>query len=676
MRVKLKKKTLLICIVLAFLIEVLIFNMSAIFAIGNQKDVVTNTYSVEGATLNSDSGAYTIDSEQVILYAGGIVKDISDLYLGLDFEDEIVPYCMRISDEGNTCTSYETPTQYILQWSDSSKYIRLHTYGKVLTNKIIFTVTPGKTMRINEIAYNPVRPVRIRPVRLALVFLLILGFALFGKNTNLHEVSYLGAESKARNLMKNIATLVLLLVGIVGILVLTLRCGGHWNSFAYMSEYADLADALSKGHYYLDYEVSDALAQAENPYDYTYRDVNQVQARWDTAYYNGHYYCYFGITPVLLLYLPYHLLTGLDLNNVTAALIFSILIWLGATWLMRECIERFYPEVPYWFWAATSILLGFNVQLVYLYQRPDMYDVPILAGNALLFLGLACWLHSLRSNKRSLFMFLGSLSVALLAGCRPQMVLTALLAIPIFYELLVQKTEARATNWKKYGIVILVPFIIFAVFIMQYNYARFGSVFDFGANYNLTTNDMTKRGFHIDRLGSGLFSFLLQLPSLLSIYPFMIRSNVATEYMGKTIAENIYGGVFATNIICWILFLGRYMKGRLKTQGSKLLVMMCCGIGFILCCIDATVAGVLQRYMADFVGLFLIPSIIMIGVLISDFWKQKRNLYYIMAMICWVAVLIVGLMDFGVVCIQLREYDADNTTRILYHELRSYFVLQ
>lgn len=670
-----KKKTI-ICLVLALLIEMLVFNLSAILAFGNHKEVVTNTYSVEGATLNDESGVYTIDSEQVILYAGGIIKDISDLYLGIDFEDEIVPYCMRISDEGNSATAYETPTQYILQWSDYSKYIRIHPYGKVLTNKIVFTVTPGKTMRINEIAYNPVRQVRIRPIRLLVGFLLLFCFVLFGKESKLHKLGYHHVESKCGRTITVFATAIILLAGVVGISVLTLRCGGHWNSVAYMSEYADLADSMSKGHYYLDYEVSDALVQAENPYDYTYRDVNQVPAFWDTAYFNGHYYCYFGVTPVLLLYLPYHLITGLDLNNVAAALVFSILAWLGASWLMRECIERFFPEVPYWFWIVTSILLAFNVQLVYLYQRPDMYDVPILAGNALMFLGLSCWLHSLRGDKKRIFMFFGSLSMALLAGCRPQMVLAALLAVPIFYELLVQKSETRASNWKKYGVAILVPFIIFAVFIMHYNYARFGAVLDFGANYNLTTNDMTKRGFHVDRLGSGLFSFMLQLPSLLSIYPFMIRSNVATEYMGKTIAENIYGGIFATNIICWILFLYGYVKGRLKTKGTKLLIVMCCCIGFLLCCVDATVAGVLQRYMGDFVGLFLIPSIILLGVITSDFWKQRRNLYYIIAMICWVAVLVVGLMDLGVVCIQLREFDEDNTTRILYHELRSYFVLQ
>ena len=41
----------------------------------------------------------------------------------------------------------------------------------------------------------------------------------------------------------------------------------------------------------------------------------------------------------------------------------------------------------------------------------------------------------------------------------------------------------------------MLPFVIFGAFMMFYNYARFGSVFDFGQNYNLTVMDMTAEHF-------------------------------------------------------------------------------------------------------------------------------------------------------------------------------------
>ena len=54
---------------------------------------------------------------------------------------------------------------------------------------------------------------------------------------------------------------------------------------------------------------------------------------------------------------------------------------------------------------------------------------------------------------------------------------------------------------------------------MLYNNTRFNSPFDFGANYNLTTNDMTKRGFIFDRFAMGINTYLFQLPSFQPIFP-------------------------------------------------------------------------------------------------------------------------------------------------------------
>lgn len=667
------KKSVIRCAILAIIIEVFLFNISSFLSLGNHKEIVTNTYSVDGAEFQAESGFYVATNPQVILYAGGIEKEVHDIYLGVDFENEIVPYSMNVSDEGSIATAYSLGTQYILQWSDWSKYIRIHPYGKLLTNKIIFEVTPGKSFRINEIAYNPVRHLRVRPLRVIVLFLLFYGFALFRCKDSNHQI---GDAFRGKRTYRVLATSVFVALGVAAVLFLNLRCGGYWREFAYVTEYNDLAESLSKGHFYLDYPISESLQNTPNPYDFSYRDVNEVKYYWDTAYYNGKYYCYFGITPVLLLYLPYLLLTGNALNNVVAACVFSVLVWLGAVWLVKELLIRYFKNVQYWVWPLFSVLLGFSVQLVYLYQRPDLYDIPILAGNAFSLIGLASWLHGLRSTKKRLYFVLGSACIALVAGCRPQMELIVFLAIPVFYNELIKKSDDRKYNWKKYGPAIILPFVIFALFIMGYNYARFGSVIDFGANYNLTTNDMTKRGFHIDRLGSGIFSFLLQLPSLLGIFPFMIRSNVASEYTGKVIAENIYGGVLATNIITWVVLLIPYMKNRFTNRAAKLLVFSNLLLGGILVCVDATIAGVLQRYMADFALFFVIPALLLCGILLEQFATERRTLYSILAMFCWGALLYTLLLGFSTVCIQLREYQLDNRTLILYHELRSYFILQ
>ena len=70
-------------------------------------------------------------------------------------------------------------------------------------------------------------------------------------------------------------------------------------------------------------------------------------------------------------------------------------------------------------------------------------------------------------------------------------------------------------------ICLLAPYFVVAAGLMWYNWARFGSPTDFGANYNLTVHDMPKRGLDAGRIafeddcrgegyGAGLVSFWVQ----------------------------------------------------------------------------------------------------------------------------------------------------------------------
>ena len=52
------------------------------------------------------------------------------------------------------------------------------------------------------------------------------------------------------------------------------------------------------------------VVDPENPYDRAARDKAGVWYMWDRALYNGKYYSYFGIAPILTVYYPCQLLTG------------------------------------------------------------------------------------------------------------------------------------------------------------------------------------------------------------------------------------------------------------------------------------------------------------------------------------------------------------------------------
>ena len=87
---------------------------------------------------------------------------------------------------------------------------------------------------------------------------------------------------------------------------------------------------------------------------------------------------------------------------------------------------------------------------------------------------------------------------------------------------------------------------------MWYNAARFGSPFDFGANYNLTSNDMTRRGFAVGRIAPAAVTFLAGIPGVQTVFPYLTATRMQTNYMGLTITELYYGGAFAClPLLCW-----------------------------------------------------------------------------------------------------------------------------
>ena len=111
----------------------------------------------------------------------------------------------------------------------------------------------------------------------------------------------------------------------------------------------ELVDAFENKQVHLLEEPSAELNALENPYDKNARDSSDAYVLWDHVYYNHHYYSYYGIAPVVLLFLPYHLITGYYFSSTVAVLLFSC-IWHG--WAVHGlfCIpEKVVPE------AATGI---------------------------------------------------------------------------------------------------------------------------------------------------------------------------------------------------------------------------------------------------------------------------------------------------------------------------------
>lgn len=392
----------------------------------------------------------------------------------------------------------------------------------------------------------------------------------------------------------------------------------------YESEYAKLARAFAVGQLHLLDEPPQGLETAENPYDSASR-AQAAGARasdyWDTAYYNGKLYVYFGVLPAVVFYLPYFLITGQDLPNFVPIAVCLVVLIAGIARLLVQLARRWMPNVSVGALVLALLLVSLGAQLGWLVLSPSIYQVPVAMGLALLVWAAVC-MTSL--DRRPLLVVPGALMVALVFACRPQIGLFGLLLVPLGIQALLAKGTLRARMG--YLAAALAPVVVVLAAIGLYNALRFGNPLDFGAAYNLTTNDMRLRPMTLDATNLALFSYLFQLPVIEPFFPFLepvwpypgsaARSAIQTAwgYAGNITVESPLGGLLWLSPLVWFVLalfwekgpgcLGKaFGTGQLLGNGlfsAKGMALLCLVFVVVVVILDGEGAGILPRYALDF----------------------------------------------------------------------------
>ena len=388
-------------------------------------------------------------------------------------------------------------------------------------------------------------------------------------------------------------------------------------SFVYQ-QYGALAHSLLNGRLDLEEDPPEALLALENPYDAAARDAANIQGgRWDHALYNGRYYVYFGIVPCLLFQLPFEAITGIqNLAYAPCMVVLGLVYLLSCFGILGQVVRRWFPTASSAAYLLCVAALALGSQLYTLLVRPYIYEYAILCGASLLMLGLWLWLAAAatpvqRGGVLALRLAAGSLCVALVAGCRPQMELFALLALPIFWHRYGTRRRLFSRAGVRDAAAFLLPVVLVAAGLMWYNAARFGSPFDFGANYNLTGNDMTQRGFNVVRIGPAVFTSLFDLPRLQSVFPFLQEVDVQTNAVIRTISERFCGGMLAATPFTWALALPAVPLARRSLHRRRAVAAVVYGslAGMAaITVVDCQMAGVLYRYLMDYSPVLLLGA--------------------------------------------------------------------
>lgn len=611
-------KKILICFLVAILLEIFLFNFRTWQSMFYQEKVIgAEQMRLDGFAVDTNGGVYETEGIGVI-YLFGLDKLLGDavvhnVYLDWEMPDAkdtpvaisgICTISPLIRDEGHD--RYTQFADHIFrQEIEASHYLWIQGSGKVRTVVLQTECSEAGSILIRQIVVNAHKPLEMSFGRLFVLSVLALCILA------IRDASW-KAERKEKKAGTEFATVVLVGAAIILPAAILIEANAYIKIDRHFLPYQLLAEALADGQPYLKIEPSDVLKAMDNPYDYTARvDLgleDNIDYLWDTAYYNGHYYTYFGIVPCLVIYLPAWLLTGKHISEPAVVLSCAIAFYFGVWALVRSWCRRYHYAIPYVLQMVATVTIFLGSNIMGCLGNPDAHDVPRLCGMVFLAWGMHFWIASLNTGtteeaKQPLLwqMSIGSFFMALAVGCRPNLALYSFLAIVIFWNYRKKKNGEDIATVRKRYLALILPYIPIALGLMYYNYIRFGSITDFGFAYNLTVQDCSRTVISLDKVVLGIYDYLLKLPQMEYCFPFLVSGSFAElNNLGHATVYITYcfGGLLVCNLVTWCIpALCGSNRGEAKGlwQGRILAVIV-----LIQLLITALTGGISYNYMADF----------------------------------------------------------------------------
>lgn len=588
----------------------------------NLKKISSNVYKVSG-------------NEKPYIEIKNIHKKVHNIYFDITNNSgsfQIVPF---YTDSGNALYQ-QAESRFVSSKISKSKTLNFNTNGKSEKMKFVFETETNDVFTIHHIILNYSIPLEVNVIRIFLVFTVLLFVYFFRPKSLLYTICF--SDFKWKNLF---------LIGFIFLIIFTysamsihaiLSVGKNGRNIHNV-----LADSILHGKtYFTDLNHSEELLKTmKNPYDHNLREkIFKEHNRtylWDCAYYKGKYYSYFGVVPVVLFYLPYKVVTNSSLQTGFLCYVLSMLTAIMLILLLYQIVQKFFKKCSLGLFGLLGLVLIYCTGILYVLKMPTLYAVPIISGLFFTFLGLYLLISCLGAKSKKIKIFFGGFSLALVAGCRPQLLLGSFFLIPIFFLYLREKPDKKEIIGNV--IILCIPYVLVAACLMYYNYIRFSSVFDFGANYNLTTNDMTGRGFHFDRIPLGLCFYLLNPVHIKNVFPYIIDTGLFTNYLGITIYEPMYGGVFFSVLFTSLnLFLFSF-KDKINNTLLFRVCLFCIISAVTIVVADTQMAGILARYITDFSWLLVFSSTLIVLALYENRKIKKEFLLKLVFMFITVSLV-------------------------------------
>ncbi|GAB4398946.1 MAG: hypothetical protein OHK003_22240 [Anaerolineales bacterium] len=376
--------------------------------------------------------------------------------------------------------------------------------------------------------------------------ILITGIILLAACLFYHKDNFIGKTVHSKDGWFSIALFIL--NAVILLIYVWFATTGLLKSLPNETNYFDLqANAFAKGQLELDVEPDPALLAFKDESLYEPGNREGIPVLWDATLYNGKYYLYWGPAPALVLTLvkPFY---KPDVGDKLIGLIFLTGTLLFLNLIILYLQRRYFHHTPHWAVLAAVAFAGLVTPMPYVLVEGRIYEAAIIAAQFFLIGGFYFLLPAFDQPTYPRLALAGTFFV-LSIGSRTT-ILPGIAILSILILLWAYQTQRQ--RMIPILLAFAIPIAIGGAAYAAYNYARFGSVTEFGYSYQLTSYNLYEKideTFAIEYIPPNLYKTLLNPLERRDAFPRIFPTrwagpNWLTNYKPKmylTFTENITG---------------------------------------------------------------------------------------------------------------------------------------
>lgn len=425
--------------------------------------------------------------------------------------------------------------------------------------------------------------------------------------------------------------------------------------------YPQQTKGFLKGQLNLPLEPEAGLLALPDPYDPV---ANWPYREHDLVLYNRHYYIYWGPFPALVLMPLMAIFKTWKASDFHIAYFFTVAMLLFFRFIVYEIRRAIVPQAPEWTELIGILLLSLGTPLLFTLKRPSVYEASIITAQAMMLGGIYLILRMKHSQITVWLALLSSLCFGAAICSRltilPACMWALFMGLWLFWAS--DHPQAGRLSMKQRFTVtlcLILPFILSLIGYGWFNWARFGSPFESGQRYQLSTDNVKKTYdsiISVAYMPANIYNYLIRPLTFQAAPPYVLsiwekHQFPAFIHIPETFRNNeSIAGIWTSTPLTLLALLPitHQLLAWRKPEVRQWRWYVWCLTGMTMACLMPLLifAGGTMRYILDFLPTMLVLTTIAIWILQQWLTRHMRwqKPLYMLGSILLMYSLIVGIL--------------------------------